>query len=74
MKLSLLVKKGGTLKEITDFLRDEGYVSLKSRALSGPDQEHWVLEMNIYTVNDICPIDVIDKIQTLDIVKSASIE
>ncbi|MBQ7261191.1 MAG: MgtC/SapB family protein [Lachnospiraceae bacterium] len=74
MKLSLIVKKGGTLKEITDFLRDEGYVSLKSRALSGPDKEHWVLEMNIYTVNDICPIDVIDKIQTLDIVKSASIE
>ena len=73
MKLCLIIKKGGTLKEITEFLRNEGYTNLESRALAGPDCEHWKLEMQIYTVNDICPIEVIEKIQTLDIVENVSI-
>ena len=73
MKLCLVMKRGGTLKEITEFIRDEGYTSLENRALAGPDRDHWILEMHIYTVMDVCPIDVIDKIQTLDTVESASI-
>ena len=74
MKLSLVMNRGGTLKEITDFLRDEGYISVESRAFSGPDRDHWILEMQLCTVMDVCPIDVIDKIQALDIVESAAID
>ncbi len=73
MKLSLVIKRDGTLKEITDFLRPLGCISVENRAMAGPDNDHWELEMMIYTVHNICPLEVIDKLQTLDIVESASI-
>lgn len=71
MKLFLTIKRGGTIREIKEFLRKEGYACIESHVLPGSTIDRWMLEMDVYTFKDVCPIDVIDKIQSLDIVENA---
>ena len=66
MKFRVLMRPEGSVREITGFLADRGFVVTGNRILKSDEELEWILESEVYAVKNVKPMELIWHLTALE--------